>query len=113
MVKEIVSNENIMKMAGQAVLILVTIVISMTGFWVMIGRDLTTRSEVESMVNSRLSVEIKSLEFKMDTYNRQENISREVLQKNTDAIQGLQVQMATLNTTLEHIMKDNRNERDR
>ncbi len=85
------------KLVGQAFTVLLTIVISMTGFWMMIGRELATRDEVHTIVNTKMIAIDAKLEQRSESDARLER----VMEKNTDAIQGLQVQIATLNATLE------------
>jgi len=83
-------NDYMLKLAGYAVTVFVTIVITMTGFWMMVGRDFVTKSEVDKMIDLRVTA-IEQREEKFD----------KVIEKNTEAIQRLEIQIAILNKTLE------------
>ena len=95
-------NEYMSKLMGQAVTVLVTIVISMSGFWMMVGRDFTTRDEVNTIVNTKIIAIDNKLEERAQRDVKLEN----VLEKNTEAIHGLQIQIATLNVMLETMRRD-------
>ena len=85
------------KLAGQAITVLLTIVISMTGFWMMIGREFTTRNEVLSLIRTQT----QSLQGELDRHNKQEEKLEKIIERNTDVIQELRIQMATLSAILE------------
>lgn len=108
-----IDKNDLVKMGGNIGIVLITIIISMTGFWMMIGREFVTRSEAETIVNQRVQSDIKSLQLQMDNFAANDNMSRQALQKNTEAIQGLQVQMASLNTTLEIMVRSYEKDRQR
>lgn len=91
---------------GQAATVMLTIVISMTGFWMMIGRELATRDEVYTIVNTKMI----AIDAKLNARVQQDQRLEKVLEKNTDAIQGLQVQIATLNVMLDTMRRDKQNE---
>ena len=62
------------KIGAQATTVLVTIVLTMTGFWMMIGREFVTRSEARDMIAEKIN--------HVDEGNQ--DVKR-VIQKNTDA----------------------------
>ena len=62
------------QIASQAATVLITIVISMTGFWMMIGREFVTREEVSKMTETRL-------ELVRDNMNDFEKIAEAIVNK--------------------------------
>ena len=74
-----------LKIAGTATIVLVTIVISMTSFWMMIGKDYVTRDETRVIIER----EIAPIDENIDAY-------RAILQKNTDAIIDLKLSLSAL-----------------
>lgn len=89
-------NEYVSKLIGQAFVVVLTIVISMTGFWMMLGRELVTRDEVHTIVNTR----VIAIDYKLEQRSESDARLERVIEKNTDAIVSLQVQIATLNAML-------------
>lgn len=92
-------SSTLLKLSGTAITTLLTIVITMTGFWMMIGRDYVTREEAEVMVSKENRVILTLIEERSNNEARLEK----VLEKNTEAIQALKIQITVLNNTLEHI----------
>ena len=85
----------------QAVTVLTTIVISMTGFWLMIGREYTTRAEVSRMIDRE------------SPYVQDRNMILEVLADNKDANNKLRQAIdnntrviVELRTVMEFLRKD-------
>lgn len=95
-------NEYVSRLVSQGFAVLLTIVISMTGFWMVIGREFTTREEVNRIVNTKMIAVNNEFETRKASDARLEK----VLEKNTEAIQGLQVQIATLNVMLESMRRE-------
>ena len=90
------------------ILFLAAIVVSMSGFWMMTGRDLITRDEARLLVQqqtiamqTRLELYHEALLDQEDRIARQEEKLQTVLEKNTEAINALKVQIATLSQSLE------------
>ena len=90
------------------ILFLAAIVVSMSGFWMMTGRDLITRDEARLLVQqqtiamqTKLELYHEALLDQEDRIARQEEKLQTVLEKNTEAINALKVQIATLSQSLE------------
>lgn len=79
--------------------ILIPVVISMVSFWLMQGREYLTRSEAKEMIDQKHLVVVEL----MAVQQKNEAKLEAVLDKNTEAIQQLKVQLATLNQTLEFL----------
>jgi hypothetical protein len=90
------------------ILFLAAIVVSMSGFWMMTGRDLITRDEARLLVQqqtiamqTKLELYHEALLGQEDRISRQEEKLQTVLERNTEAINALKVQIATLSQSLE------------
>jgi uncharacterized membrane protein YhiD involved in acid resistance len=81
------------------VAILIPIIISMISFWLTQGREYITRAEAKDMVDQKHLVVVEL----MQAQQKNENKLEIVLDKNTEAIQQLKIQLATLNQTLEFL----------
>ena len=97
-----------LRLSGYVVTTLVTIVIAMGGFWLMEGRKYITRDEASKMISSENRIIRQILEEQQED---KRNLVR-ILEKNTEAIQQLRIQMATLNSTLKYIEEQNKNRHD-
>jgi len=93
-----------------AIFFLATIVISMAGFWMLTGRDLVTRAEASTMVDqktiamqTKLELYHESLVDHEHQINKTNDKLERILEKNTDAINSLRVQIATLANSLDLI----------
>ena len=95
------------------ILFLAAIVWSMAGFWRTAGRNLINRDEATLLVQQQTV----ALETKLELYkeglleqenrlNKQEEKLERVLEKNTEAINELRVQIATLSQALAIITND-------
>jgi hypothetical protein len=79
------------------------IIITMTGFWVMIGKNMTTKAEVLSMIET-LSPYVHDRQFIMERLNsgkESQMAFAAALQRNTEVMNELKIQLATLTKTLE------------
>jgi hypothetical protein len=79
------------------------IIVTMMGFWVAIGRKMTTRAEVCELIDSR-SPYLQDKQFIMERLNSNKETQAafaSALQRNTDVMNELKVQIATLAKTLE------------
>jgi hypothetical protein len=94
------TKEGINNLIKSAATVMITMIITMSGFWMMIGRDFVTRAEVNELIQQRVST-IAATEERLER----------VVTKNTDAINHFNIQIATLNQTLIHI-KEDMNRRD-
>lgn len=95
-----------------AATVLVTIVISGTGFWMMIGREYVTRTEAEAIAAAKV-VGVESyfeqyrlrLEDRLAASAKQNEEIKIVINKNTEVINDFKVQMAIMTKTLSDIEK--------
>ncbi len=94
-------SEDFTQLTKYGLTVLVTIVISMTGFWLMIGREYVTRTEAEMIANDKTAIVSQRLNDKIES---DKDIVR-ALENNTRAINEFQVQIATLAKTLEFMEK--------
>jgi hypothetical protein len=79
------------------------IIVTMMGFWVAIGRKMVTKSDVIDLIHSENSYE-KEKQFIMERLNSNKEIQSafaNALQRNTEVLNELKVQIATLGKTLE------------
>jgi hypothetical protein len=79
------------------------IIVTMMGFWVSIGRNMTTKSEVLHMIETQ-SPYVHDRQFILERLNNnKENqaMFANALQRNTEVMNELKVQIATLGKTLE------------
>ena len=96
------------------VFFLATIVISMAGFWMLTGKDLITRSEASILVDQRTITMATKLELYHESLIDNEHEIKKtndklerILEKNTEAINSLRVQIATLSHALELLTTGN------
>lgn len=81
-----------MDILKEVLIVLVTVIISMTGFWLMIGRNFITREEAALMIkesNAVLNTEITHL---TQSYNK----LAEALNKHSEAVTELRIAIAKL-----------------
>jgi hypothetical protein len=79
------------------------IIVTMLGFWITIGKKMATRSEVCEMVETK-SPYVQDRQFIMERLNSNKEIQTAfatALQKNTEVLNELKIQIATLGKTLE------------
>ena len=79
------------------------IIVTMMGFWVAIGRNMATKSEVIEIVKND-SPYLQDRQFIMERLNSNKEVQSafaHALQRNTDVMNELKVQIATLGKTLE------------
>lgn len=79
------------------------IIVTMGGFWVMIGRNMTTRSEVLAMIETQ-SPYVHDRQFIMERLNTNKETQAQfanALQRNTEVMNELKIQIAMLAKTLE------------
>ena len=96
-----------------AVFFLATIVVSMAGFWMLTGKDLISRSEASNLVDqktisiaTKLELYHESLLDHETQINKQKEKLERILEKNTEAINNLRIQIATLSHSLELLTKN-------
>lgn len=79
------------------------IIMTMMGFWVAIGRNMATKSEVAHMIETQ-SPYVHDRQFIMERLNSNKESQTAfalALQRNTEVMNELKVQIATLGKTLE------------
>lgn len=79
------------------------IIVTMLGFWVSIGRNMATKAEVLSMIETQ-SPYVHDRQFIMERLNTNKESQAAfamALQRNTEVMNELKVQIATLGKTLE------------
>ena len=79
------------------------IIITMIGFWVAIGRNMATRAEVAEMIETK-SPYNQDRQFIMErlSVNKENQVAfANALQRNTEVMNELKIQIATLGQTLE------------
>lgn len=79
------------------------IIVTMAGFWVFIGRNMVSRSEVVEMIETK-SPYIHDRQFIMERLNVNKETQAQfslALQRNTEVMNELKIQLATLGKTLE------------
>lgn len=79
------------------------IIVTMLGFWVTIGRNMATKAEVLAMIETQ-SPYVHDRQFIMERLNsNKENqaVFASALQRNTEVMNELKIQIAMLSKTLE------------
>lgn len=79
------------------------ILVTMIGFWFTMGRNMATKAEVLEIVESK-SPYLQDRQFIMERLNSNKEIQSafaNALQRNTEVLNELKVQIATLGKTLE------------
>lgn len=79
------------------------IIITMAGFWIMIGRNMATKNEVAHMIETQ-SPYNQDRQFIMERLNSNKETQAQfasALSRNSDVMNELKVQIATLAKTLE------------
>lgn len=79
------------------------IIVTMIGFWVAIGRNMATKAEVLDIIESK-SPYLQDRQFIMErlaTNKETQAALTSMLQRNTEVMNELKVQIATLGKTLE------------
>lgn len=99
------NRENYLELLKYVCTILATIVISMMGFWLTIGKEYISRSEAKEIASEQVTV----IAFKLDMYLEEEKKIKIVIEKNTEAINALKNQMSLLEVSLQAIQRDRNN----
>lgn len=79
------------------------IIVTMLGFWATIGRNMATKAEVSHMIDTQ-SPYIHDRQFIMERLNvnkENQTVFANALQRNTEVMNELKVQIAMLSKTLE------------
>lgn len=88
-----------LKIAGYAITVLLTIVLSMSGFWFMLGREFVTRNEASVMIGDKIAM----TSYQLDQHTNENKIMRQVIEKNTEALSQLKVELSAINQTVKFI----------
>lgn len=79
------------------------IIVTMAGFWVFVGRNMVTRSEVIEIMETK-SPYLHDKQFIMERLNMNKETQAQfalALQRNSDVMNELKIQLVTLGKTLE------------
>src|SRR5690606_34731909 len=100
------------EMGKQAIATLVTIVVSMGSFWMMLGRELPTRAEVNEQITQRVRQEIEPfkadirvISSKLDTKLENDREIADVIRANSEVLNDLRITMASLTKAVEYLEK--------
>ena len=96
-------SDNIINLWQNVATTCIGIIVTMMGFWVAIGRNMTTKAEVLHMIETQ-STYIHERQFIFERLNNnKENqiMFATALQRNTEVMNELKVQIAMLSKTLE------------
>lgn len=79
------------------------IIVTMIGFWVTLGKNIPTRREVCDMIETRspYSQDRQFIMERLNTNKETQAAFAQALQRNTEVMNELKVQLATLGKTLE------------
>ena len=94
---------------------MLSIIIALIGFWTTFIKNLVSRKEVEKMIDdccassSQYNQDRQFIMERLNTHKEDTNILFRALEKNTEVMTELKVQMATLGNTLQSL--ENRIER--
>jgi len=86
---------------------MVSVIIALVGFWTTFVKNLVTRTEVENMIKTQ-SPYAQDRQFILERLNANKENQKsfsEALQRNTEVMNELRIQMATLTNTLESLEK--------
>jgi len=92
------------------VLFMAAIIVSLCGFWMTLGKDLVYKNDVAGLISAVTT----PIDTKLDLYHeiiiqqeeritRQETKLQEVIEKNTEAINDLKIQLAVLTRLIEDL----------
>jgi hypothetical protein len=87
----------------------ISLAIVLFGIWVSIGRNLVTKSEVEKMIQclSPYNLDKQFIYERLDMNKEMQEQFADALQRNTEVMTDLKIQIATLSKTLETIERNN------
>jgi hypothetical protein len=77
---------------NEVIVVFITVILTMAGYWLMIGRDLTTRSEVSMMISDNNRV----IDLKLSQLSDSSREFSLALKENTAAINELRLTIAKL-----------------
>ena len=89
---------------------MLSVVIALIGFWTTFVKNLVNRKEVEEMIHScaqssQYSRDRQFIMERLNSHKEDTNILFRALEKNTEVMTQLKIQMATLTNTLESLEK--------
>lgn len=96
-------NENIIHFWETIATTSLGIIVTMAGFWMMIGRNMATKSDVAHMIETQ-SPYVNDRQFIMERLASNKESQAQfatALQRNTEVMNELKIQIATLGKTLE------------
>lgn len=96
-------NDTIMNFWQSIATVSIGIIVTLLGFWSAVGRKIVPREEISEMIQKD-SVYVHDRQFIMERLSSQKENHKnltDMLQRNTDVMNELKIQMATLGKTLE------------
>lgn len=96
-------NENILHFWQSVATASLGIVVTLLGFWATIAKKIVSKDEICEMIKKD-SIYVQDRQFIMERLSSQKEnykILTDMLQRNTDVMNELKIQIATLGTTLE------------
>lgn len=95
--------ENIIQFWESVATTSIGIIVTMIGFWVAIGRNMATKAEVAEMIETKspYSQDRQFIMERLATNKETQAALTNMLQRNTEVMNELKIQIATLGKTLE------------
>ena len=83
----------------------ISLAVVLAGIWIGVGRNLVTKNEVEKMIQclSPYNIDKQFIYERLDMNKEMQEQFADALKRNTDVMNDLKVQIATLSKTLETI----------
>lgn len=83
------------------------IIVTMIGFWFTIGRNMTTKAEVAHMIETQnpYNIDRQFIMERLNNNKESQTVFALALQRNTEVMNELKIQIATLGKTLEALEK--------
>jgi hypothetical protein len=81
------------------------IIVTMIGFWVTVGKNMTTKSEVLELIKNQspYNQDRQTIFERLDNNKENQTAFANALQKNTEVMGELKTQLAVLSKTLENL----------
>jgi len=96
-------NETVLNFWQSLATVSIGVIVTLLGFWAGVGKKIVLRSEIIEMIKTE-SIYVQDKQFIMErlsSHKENHTILTNMLQKNTEVMHELKVQIATLGKTLE------------
>lgn len=96
-------NETVLNFWQSLATVSIGVIVTLLGFWASVGKKIVPRSEIIEMIKTE-SIYVQDKQFIMErlsSHKENHTILTNMLQKNTEVMHELKVQIATLGKTLE------------